>query len=469
VKDRFPRGRTGRFPLFNYERRTRHYAGGRRLMVLLGTIAFSAGAVFAQSLENTVEKALDNNPLTKLAESKIKIAELKVKEAKVGKHPLVQFSQSVIRSNNPQLVFGSLIEQGRFSPSSFGIESLNNPKASTNFRSQISFQMPLFDQGETRSRFDQAEIGRLQANLQAESVRQQLRFDVVRAFYGVVLGKELLNMRKDAVRSAKANRKKARDMAEVGLTNEADVLAAEVEVADAEQRKFEAENQLITTAAALNLMLGDKPEFERVLIGNLEEKYFPICDQEELIRTALQNRPDYLSSELAITKSRRQTKTVKDQKLPRVDAFGNFGYSSPYIKNGSTDYTVGVSLNYTLFDAGRKMRTEQAVEAETQAEGEKHVLANEISLGVVRSFQNFKTARSKIKVSIKSISQADEALRIVQDRYHFNLTTITEVIRAEAALQRSKHDLLTARYEYYVSYASVLLATGRLTDVRMFD
>ena len=41
--------------------------------------------------------------------------------------------------------------------------------------------------------------------------------------------------------------------------------------------------------------------------------------------------------------------------------------------------------------------------------------------------------------------------------------------RAEAALLRAKHDLLKAKYEYYVSYASVLLATGRLTDVRAFD
>ncbi len=469
MTDRLPSRQFGGFPVISEQREDRHYSSRLSLLVLFVTIVFSAGTVFPQSLENAVEKALNNNPRTKLAESKIKIAELKVNEAKVGKQPLVQFSQSVVRSNNPVFVFSSLIEQGRFSTSSFGIESLNNPKASTNFRSQVSVQMPLFDQRQTRSRFDQAEIGRRQANLQAESVRQQLRFDVVRAFYGVVLGEEMLRMRKDAVRSAKANRKKSKDMADVGLTNEADVLAAEVELADSEQRKFETENQLITTMAALNLMLGDNPEVERILIGDLEEKYFPICDQDELIRTALENRPDYLSSELAIKYSQRQTKAVKDQKLPRVDAFGNFGYSSPYITNGSADYTVGVSLSYTLFDAGRKLRTEQAVEAETLAEGEKQVLANEISLGVVRAFQNFKTARSKIKVSIKSISQADEALRIVQDRYHFSLTTITEVIRAEAALVRAKYDLLSARYEYYVSYASVLLATGRLTDVRLFE
>ena len=193
-----------------------------------------------------------------------------------------------------------------------------------------------------------------------------------------------------------------------------------------------------------------------------------MTDQDSLIRTAFANRPDYISAGLAIEKSRRQTKAVKDLSLPRIDAFGNFGYSSPYITNGSSDYTVGVSLTYTLFDAGRKARREQAAEAETLADAEKQVLSNKIVMEVVRAFQTFKTAQEKIKVSIKSIAQADESLRIIQDRYKFGLTTFNEVIRSESALVRAKHNLLNARYEYYVAYASVLLATGQLTDVKAF-
>jgi outer membrane protein TolC len=71
-------------------------------------------------------------------------------------------------------------------------------------------------------------------------------------------------------------------------------------------------------------------------------------------------------------------------------------------------------------------------------------------------------------VSIKSIAQAEEALRIVQDRYRLGFAIFDEVIGSETALVRAKHNLLTARYEYYVGAASVLLATGQLTDVRMF-
>lgn len=440
-------------------------------------IAFSSlSAVFSQSifapkldLERAVEKALATDPQTKIADSGIKIAEAKIAEAKTGKLPFVQFNQSAVRSNNPVFVFGSLLEQGRFGASNFAVDSLNNPKGLFNFRSLVDARMPLFDQRQTRSRVTQAEIGKRQTEFQAESVRQQLRFDVVRSYYGAVLAREMLKVSQEAVKSAEANRKKTKDMVDVGMTTDADFLAAEVELANANQQNLEAESDLITTLAALNLMLGDKPDVERELVGDLSEKYFPIEPQEDLIRIAFENRPDYQRAELAVQISRERTKSIKDQKLPRVDAFGNFGYSSPYLANGSSDYTVGVNLTYTLFDAGRKARIEQVAEGETVTELEKQSLANQISLGVVRALQSYKTARAKIQVSIKSIAQADGALRIVQDRYKFGLTTFNEVLRAEAALVRSRHNLLTARSEYYINYASVLLATGRLNDVRLFD
>lgn len=446
----------------------------RLAMVIL--IAASAAAVqYSQSpaakldLEQAVETALARNAQPQIAESGIRSADAKIREARAGRQPFVQFSQSVMRSNNPVFVFGSLLEQGRFGSANFAVDSLNHPKGIFNFRSVVTAQMPLFDQYQTRSRVKQAESGKSQASLQAEGVRQKLRFDVISTYYGTVLGRELLKVSREAIASAEANRKKTRDMADVGMTTEADFLAAEVELARAGQQQIEAENGLTTTLAALNLMLGDKPDAQRDLTKDLREKYFPVEDRDELIRIALENRPDYLRAQLAVENSRVQTQAVKDQKLPRVDAFGNYGYSSPYITNGSSDYTVGVSLTYTLFDAGRKARIEQAAESVSTAELEKQNLADAIRLDVVRALQNYKTARGKIQVSIKSTAYAEEALRIVQDRYKFGLTTFNEVLRAETAVVGAKQNILKARYDYYVSFASLLLATGRLTDVRLFD
>jgi outer membrane protein TolC len=441
------------------------------LRLTVSDVAAQDQSVFATrlNLATATEKALQTNPRTKASAIGVTIAEAKMAEARSGRLPVVRFDQYFTRSNNPVFVFGSLLEQGRFGTSNFAIDSLNHPEALNNFRSAISVNGSVFDQRRTSSLMAQSRMNQKQAELKSEAARQAVTFDVIQSYYGAVLANELLAVTGEAVRSAKENCRKTRDLVSVGMVTESDALAADVELANAEQQQLESQNDLVTSIAALNIAIGNKPDFPSELVATLQEKHFPVENQDDLIRIALENRPEYLQAALAVEVSREQTRAVKGRNLPRLDAFGSYGYSSPYIANGSADYTVGANLSYTIFDAGRKARVQQAAGAESVAELEQQNLANQIRLEVIRYLQNFKTAGSKIKVSIKSITQADEALRIIQERYKFGLTTFNEVLRAETALVRSKHNLLTARYEYYVSYASILLATGRLTDVRTFD
>jgi outer membrane protein TolC len=420
------------------------------------------------SIEAAVDKALAADPRTRIAESSEKLAVSAIAEARTGRKPFVQFGQNAILSNNPVFVFGSRLEQGRFRTANFALDALNDPSAMLNLRTSLTVQQPIFDQRQTRSRVSQAEIEKRRTELQTDLVRQQLRFEVVRNYLSAVLAGEMVKVGTEAVRSAEANVKKAKDMAEVGMTTDADYLAAEVEAANAGQQKLEAESNLTVTNAALNILLGERPEFRFEYSTDIIERYFPVEDRDELLRQAFANRAELKRAELAREAARSRTQSVRDQKLPQVSAFGSVGYSSPYIANGSSDYSLGVSLTWNVFDAGRKARIEQAVTAESIAGSEIESLSNQIRLEVIRAEANHKTARAKIQVSVRSIAQAEEALRIVQDRYKFGLTTFNEVLRAESALVRARHNLLTARYEYYLSYASVLLTTGRLTDVAAF-
>ena len=75
------------------------------------------------------------------------------------------------------------------------------------------------------------------------------------------------------------------------------------------------------------------------------------------------------------------------------------------------------------------------------------------------------TSITNSAVAASAVNQAEETLRIVNDRHGVGLTTITEVLRSQTALLRARLSLLAARYDYYVGYAQTLLATGLLTDV----
>jgi outer membrane protein TolC len=328
--------------------------------------------------------------------------------------------------------------------------------------------MPILDQRQTRSRTELAKNERSRADLQIDAVSQKLRFDVIKTYCGAILADELLKAANSAVRSARENSRKTQDFVNVGMVAESDSLVANVELANVEQQKLEAESAVITTRAALNIAIGERPATLYELIGDLQERYFPVESEPELVRIALEQRPDYKQAILSVKGRAEKTRSIRNERLPRLEAFGNWGYSSSNFVKGSSDYSVGLNLSYTIFDPGRKSRIEESVLSEKVDSAERDRLENQITFEVISAEQNYRTAKAKIRVSIKSAVQAEEALRILQDRYKSAISTFDAVLRAETALLRAKHELLKAKYEYYVSYASILLATGRLTDVRTF-
>src|SRR5512143_1565178 len=79
------------------------------------------------TLEQAAELALRENPAIQASESGERVADAQVAEARAGRLPSLQFSETYTNSNNPVFVFGSLLEQGKFGMQNFGIDSLNQP------------------------------------------------------------------------------------------------------------------------------------------------------------------------------------------------------------------------------------------------------------------------------------------------------------------------------------------------------
>jgi len=380
----------------------------------------------------------------------------------------LQASESVTTSNNPVFVFGSLLEQGRFGPNNFLIDSLNNPAALTHFRAGLSVRVPLFDQRQSKARIDVARLEQQQADQQTELVAQQIRFEVLKSYYGVLLAQSRVLVADEAIQIGTADLKRIKDKFETGFVVRSDLLAAEVQLSEFRQQKIEASGELGTAQAALNTVLGLPVNSPHTITDQLTERLFSVETQDELIRLAIEQRPEYARALLAVRSNARQVFGARDEALPRVDAFAGVGASGRSPVTSSSDYTVGAVVTLNLFDAGRKARIDQARATEAIAVAEKEQVANQISFEVVHAYQQFVSARQRLLVVSQTTAQASEVLRIVRDRYHEGLTTITEVLRAELALVRARTDVLTARHDHYVAYANVLLATGRLKDVRPF-
>lgn len=420
------------------------------------------------TLPIAVDIALRTNPLVRATSSGRELADARLWEAKTTRYPMLQVTETIARSNNPVFVFGSLLEQGRFGPQNFEIDSLNNPNGLTNFRTTLALRLPVFDQLQADTRIAEARLAQQQADLKMQSVEQRIRFEVIQAYYAVLLVQAKKEVADQTVRMAESEVKRIRDRFENGLVVQSDLLSAEVQLAEFRQQQIQAEGDEATANAALNSALGLPITESRAVKGELVDRSFEVIDREELIRLALLHRPDYARAGSAVRSSEERLRGARGEFLPRVEFFGAFGVSGERLARGSSDYTVGASITFNLFDAGRAARIKQARAAEAIAQADQEHLANQIRLEVVRAFYQYRVARERLSVASRSVDQAGEALRIVQDRYQEGLTTITEVLSAESALLRSRMNLLAARYDHYVGFANVLLVSGRLTETGPF-
>ena len=421
------------------------------------------------TLSAAVELALQGNPRVKAVLSSREMTDAQVREARSGWLPLLQFSETFTRSNNPVFVFGSLLEQGRFGPQNFAVDSLNNPDSLNNFRTAINLKWSVFDQMQSSAQVAQARIGQQQADHQKEMVKQQVRLEVVRAYFGVLLAQQRKDVTEEAVKMGEADQKRIADLFQSGLVVQSDLLSAEVQLAEFRQQQVQASGDLVTAHAFLNTVLGTPVQTLQRIAGQLLDKQFFLAETDELIRQALQSRPDYARAGSVVKSSEEGVRGAKGNYLPRIDVFSSYGISGRDLTSGSSDYAVGAGLTLNLFDFSRGARLDKARAAQSTAAAEQEHLANQIRLEVIQVYQDYRSAGERLKVAGQTVTQAQEALRIVKDRYQEGLTTITEVLRAETAYLRTRLNLISSRYDYYIGYARVLMATGKLTDVTPFN
>lgn len=430
-----------------------------RLMTAVAVVIAVSAQAETATLREAVDAALANNAAVAASSARANAAEARLQQARAARLPRIDASQTIVRSDNPVFVFGSLLEQGRFGAQHFDPAFLNDPDPFTNRRLALNVRYTLFDQLRRLNMTRQAQHGVEQAGFGSEEVRQRLRVETITRFYGVMLATQKREVAAEAVRSAEADAAAMRDRVSQGLLVESDLLAAEVQLAGYEQRLLEAEGDLAIARAALATVIGKETD----VAGAIPETTLPELSLEDALAKGYAARSDLKSAGTAAETAKLQLATIRGSQLPRVDTFASWGAS-----NGDPDRAIGLVIGVDLFDPGKRAQIAEARAGIEAARAEIAAAKDRATMEIVAAWHRARVARERIGVAAKSVERAAAAERIVRDRYEHGLTTITEQLRAQTALFTARLELLATRYDYVIGYAELLRATGGLTDVEAF-
>jgi outer membrane protein len=417
------------------------------------------------TLQQAVRIALEKNPLRKAAIADTSAASAQVREARSLLIPHLSFSETATRGDDPVYVFGSKLRQQRFTTADFALNQLNSPLPFGNFATRFGGSWNVFDSFASWHGIDQAKQMNEAVGHQLERMDQEIIFRVVSSYYDVLLAAKELQVAEQSAKTANAIMERSQARFDSGLTVESDLLTAKVRIARRQQEVIQARNSLEVSLAQLNTAMGMPLDSPFQTTEGLTERPLPALVLAEVERQAVANRPDLkrIASEEAA--QRQRVSVAKSSFGPRVNAFAGWEMDNPTFVagGGGNSWLGGIEVQFDIFQGGAKraeLSRQRALEEKVVAM--KQSATDAVRLEVRRAYYETDANRQQIEVARAAIAQAQQSLRINQDRYDSGLTTITDLLGAEDAARRSQTDYWEAVYHFQTSYANLELASGSL-------
>lgn len=415
------------------------------------------------TLDAALGIALDKNPLTRVADEGIIISQETTGETRAPYYPEIALGASYSRWETHAFLPDGLIENVSELVGS-DIPSVIGP--TNDWFGTLEARYTLFDSGERAAKLRAAIAEEGVAKEDATRIQEEIAFTVHQAFYNLSASLETLSVADKNLARAEDHLRIAKGRKAVGDVPRSDVLRAEVEVADAKLTVAKAQDLVRITKGKLNSSMGLSAETPIEIDTNSLKIISPDSIKVEvLLEEAVHDRPEIKAALHSIAAAKNNVDAAKSAFGPKLNAEGSFGWRDSDFLPSDEDWSVGVSLEWTLFagffrghklaKAGATLRKEEAGVAR---------LALDIKEEVWSAYSGLQKAYEAIQTSKVQVIDAEESLRVASERYKVGAGTINDLLDAETALLKAEANLVDAKWDYHTSNAELAKSVGRLVD-----
>ena len=428
-------------------------------LLFLGTAPAFGDAV---TLREAIGRALQSNHLVKAAALGQGAAQEEVAASKGRYLPRVYLESGATLSNAPSKVFMMKLDEGRIDPNSdFAGDTLNHPSARGDFRSALALEQPLLDFGISTG-VELAGKDAESAAVSLEASREEVAFRVYLAYLGVRKAQAFRDIADQAVANAREHCRLAGVREKDGIGLKSDQLRATTALSEAEQRLISSKNDLLLARLRLNLAAGGR-EGETLDISETPSVEEPLLSQGDLVTLAQKSRPDLKAAEKTVEKGELAVRQARNAYLPTIYASAGYQINDRDNPVGmdNDSWTVGVNLRWELFDGNRRSHEKQKAELLRQSAAA--MLENdrrEVSLQVTESVLRRQEAGLRLVSARDAVKAAQEGVRLITLRFQNGLSSMVELMDAEAALNRSRANLVEVENSYVGSTGELYYKAG---------
>jgi outer membrane protein TolC len=261
----------------------------------------------------------------------------------------------------------------------------------------------------------------------------------------------------------------ARNQLTAGVATQIDVTRAEAQLAQAEQARL----QQVTADLQSELLLKRAIDVPVSRPLQLEDFKVRRSDGTLLIfaedKTTFEKRADYLRAQKAVEQARADVRTATFERLPTLSLGGTYGRGAPNFDDTKMpQWSVTGLVSMPIFDglrAGADRRV--ALSRQRSQEARLHNLELQISAELRLAAQDASSRNAQITVAEKSLTLAQEELRLAQQRYQQGVADNREVVEAQNRLAIADDNYVEAIYQFNLSRLELARARGDVRTVLM--
>jgi outer membrane protein TolC len=430
------------------------------------------------SFDQAVELALSQNPDLAMSRAQIDQAEAAKRQAEGNRKPRLNLSVTATNTNDALNAFGLKLSQrnatfgdfgaGEFNPADPNVLSitprdLNHPGSVTNINPRVELLIPVYNGGMVQSYVDQAQAHVRAAQSGDRLARQQVIKHVLMAYQGVHTARAYIKVAEQGKTAAEEYVRITEKLHKQGMAVKSDVLSARVNLEEVKLKRVEARNAEAAALDQLHLLLG-KPLGEPLDVGTPVTPTMLAGNDADLRQQALDTHAGLHALRSQMQGAGSAVEAARASYKPQFNVMLRGDVNDKDLGMGAASYTVAGVLSWTAFDGGTTKAGVDRAEAQRSELAAKLRQAEDgIGYQVGDARRKALEAEEKITARETAMEQATEAERLVQKRYENGIGTLIELLSAQAQLDKTRADLVAARYDLAVSRAELRRAVGVLS------
>lgn len=408
------------------------------------------------TLATCVRIALDENPTLRAAREGVSAARESVGIAKAPYYPTVGLEAAYRRGETHAFLPEGLSGMGR--PSVIG--------PTDDWSSGLRARYLLFDSGKRAAQLRSALSRQGLAKEEEASIRQDIALAVHQEFYNLLSTLEAQTVAEQNRTRAEDHLLLTREHWVAGAVPQADVIRAQVEVANAKLELVRTRSAVKLAAGSLNTAMGLPVEMKIDLDAENKKMESPdTIDVFEALNQAIQRRPVLKVALHRIETARNAIDVARSAFGPVITANAGYGYRDSQFLPEDKDWSVGIGIEVPLFEGFRRSHDLSRTKHELAKE-EAYIrhLVLKVREDVWAAHLRLKESYEATQASEAVVRDARESMRMTRERYEAGVATATDLLDAHTTQAKAEYMLVESHWNYYSARAAFDRSTGTILD-----